>query len=156
MIALIHAIVIYNGNKICKVTVDIICHMQPFRRCCAFRKAFIGPTSPNINENTFSNEVLTFAKTATKKDSVYWEKIRPVPLTLEEIKDYTIKDSIKVIRKSKKYLDSLDTKRNKLGWFDPITGYTFLNSYKDWSISYNGPLLKTSFNQRTLSLGIIF
>ncbi|MBT4779256.1 MAG: carboxypeptidase-like regulatory domain-containing protein [Polaribacter sp.] len=102
--------------------------------------------TPNINENTFSNEVLTFAKIATKKDSVYWEKIRPVPLTLEEIKDYTIKDSIKVIRKSKKYLDSLDTKRNKLGWFDPITGYTFLNSYKDWSISYNGPLLKTSFN----------
>ncbi|MDC1261072.1 DUF5686 and carboxypeptidase regulatory-like domain-containing protein [Polaribacter sp.] len=102
--------------------------------------------TPNINENTFSNEVLTFAKTATKKDSVYWEKIRPVPLTLEEIKDYTIKDSIKVIRKSKKYLDSLDTRRNKLGWFDPITGYTFLNSYKDWSISYNGPLLKTSFN----------
>ena len=102
--------------------------------------------TPNINKNMFSNEVLTFAKTATKKDSVYWEKIRPVPLTLEEVKDYTIKDSIKVIRKSKKYLDSLDTKRNKLGWFDPITGYTFLNSYKDWSISYNGPLLKTSFN----------
>ena len=102
--------------------------------------------NPNINENSFTNEVLSFAKEATKKDSVYWEKIRPVPLTLEEIKDYSTKDSIKVVRKSKKYLDSLDAKRNKLGWFDPITGYTFRNSYKDWSISYNGPLLKTSFN----------
>ena len=102
--------------------------------------------NPNISENTFTNEVLTFAKEATKKDSVYWEKIRPVPLTVEEVKDYSIKDSIKVVRKSKKYLDSLDTKRNKFGWLDPLTGYTFRNSYKDWSISYNGPLLKTSFN----------
>ena len=102
--------------------------------------------NPNISENTFTNEVLTFAKEATKKDSVYWEKIRPVPLTVEEVKDYSIKDSIKVVRKSKKYLDSLDTKRNKFGWLDPLTGYTFRNSYKDWSLSYSGPLLKTNFN----------
>jgi hypothetical protein len=40
----------------------------------------------------------------------------------------------------------LDTKRNNFDWLDPLTGYAFRNSYKDWSFSYDGPLLKTSFN----------
>jgi hypothetical protein len=56
--------------------------------------------TPNISEKTFTNEVLTFAKEATKKDSLYWNAIRPVPLTLEEVKDYSVKDSIKVVRNS--------------------------------------------------------
>ena len=36
--------------------------------------------SPKSTEKTFTNEVLTFAEEATKKDAVFWEKIRPVPL----------------------------------------------------------------------------
>lgn len=102
--------------------------------------------SPQFAENTFTNEVLSFEKNATKKDSVFWKKLRPVPLTIEEIKDYNVKDSIKVVRKSKKYLDSLDAKRNKVGWLSPITGYTYRNSYKNRSFSYDGPLLRTGFN----------
>jgi hypothetical protein len=101
---------------------------------------------PGFTKNTFTNEVLSFEKDATEKDTVFWNKLRPVPLTTEEVADYKIKDSIKVLRKTKKYIDSLDVKGNKFGWLDPITGYTYKNSYKDWSISYNGPLLKTSFN----------
>ena len=100
----------------------------------------------NFNETTFTSEVLSFEKDATKKDTVFWNKLRPVPLTKEEVTDYKIKDSIKVIRKSKKYLDSLDVKGNKFGWLDPVMGYSFRNSYEDWSFSYNGPLLRTSFN----------
>ena len=102
--------------------------------------------SPTFTNKTFTNEVLTFAKEATKKDSVYWNNLRPVPLTSEEVKDYSIKDSIKVVRKSKKYLDSLDAKRNKFGWLSPITGYTFRNSYEKWSTSYSGLLDNTGFN----------
>ena len=102
--------------------------------------------APTFNENTFTNEVLTFAKEATKKDSVYWNRLRPVPLTIEEIKDYTIKDSIKVIRKSKKYLDSVDRKRNKINLVSPITGYTYRNSYEKWSVSFDGLLENFNFN----------
>ncbi|MGY0408430.1 MAG: DUF5686 family protein [Polaribacter sp.] len=102
--------------------------------------------TPNFTEKTFTNEVLTFTKNATKKDSVYWNDLRPVPLTKEEKGDYSLKDSIKTIRKSKKYLDSLDQKNNKFSWYNPVLGYTYKNTYKDWSFSYNGPLLKTSFN----------
>ncbi|MGK0412074.1 MAG: hypothetical protein ACJA1B_000263 [Polaribacter sp.] len=101
---------------------------------------------PNFIEDTFTNEVLSFEKNATKKDSVFWNELRPVPLTQEEIADYYIKDSIKVIRKSKKYLDSVDAKGNKFKWLDPIKGYSYRNSYENKSFSYNGPLLKTGFN----------
>ena len=101
---------------------------------------------PDFAEKTFTNEVLSFEKDATKKDTTFWNTLRPVPLTKEETQDYSLKDSIKTIRKSKKYLDSLDLKANKFGVFDPITGYTFRNSYEDWSFSYNGPMLRTGFN----------
>ncbi len=101
---------------------------------------------PDFKESTFTNEVLSFEENATKKDTLFWNKLRPVPLTQEEVSDYKIKDSIKVLRKSKKYLDSLDAKGNKFGWLDPITGYTFRNTFEDKSFSYNGPLLRTGFN----------
>ncbi|TXD53210.1 MULTISPECIES: DUF5686 and carboxypeptidase regulatory-like domain-containing protein [unclassified Polaribacter] len=101
---------------------------------------------PNFTETTFTNEVLSFEENATKKDVAFWNTLRPVPLTEEEITDYSVKDSIKVIRKSKKYLDSLDAKGNKFGWLDPLKGYTHRNSYKNNSFSYNGPLVRTGFN----------
>ena len=102
--------------------------------------------NPNFTEKTFTNEVLTFAKEATEKDSVFWNDLRPVPLTKEEVSDYKIKDSIKVIRKSKKYLDSLDVKNNKFKILSPITGYTYRNSYEDWSFSFDSPLTNIGFN----------
>ncbi|WP_299049640.1 DUF5686 and carboxypeptidase regulatory-like domain-containing protein [uncultured Polaribacter sp.] len=101
---------------------------------------------PDFTEKTFTNEVLSFEENATKKDSVYWNTLRPVPLTKEEIKDYLFKDSLKVVRKSKKYLDSVDRKGNKFGWSDPLIGYSYNNSYKKKTFSYQGPLLNTSFN----------
>lgn len=101
---------------------------------------------PNFTENTFTNEVLSFEENATKKDTVFWNRLRPVALTKEENKDYKFKDSIKVIRKSKKYLDSIDAKGNKFGLLNPFMGYTYNNSYKNNSFSYNSPLLRTGFN----------
>jgi hypothetical protein len=102
--------------------------------------------TPNFNEKTFTNEVLTFEKEATEKDSSYWTSLRPVPLTSEEVKDYKIKDSLKVFRKSKKYLDSVNKKQNKFSLLSPITGYTYRNSYEKWSLSYNGLIEDLGFN----------
>ncbi|MCI2229340.1 DUF5686 and carboxypeptidase regulatory-like domain-containing protein [Polaribacter sp. MSW13] len=102
--------------------------------------------TPVYAENTFTNEVLTFEKEATEKDSVFWNNLRPVPLTTEEVKDYKIKDSIKIVRKSKKYLDSLDRKTNKFNLLAPITGYSYRNSYEDWSLNFSGLIGDFSFN----------
>lgn len=102
--------------------------------------------SPVFNENTFGNMVLSFEKNATKKDSVYWNKLRPVPLTLEENEDYIKRDSIKEIRKSKKYLDSVDVAKNKFSVGDILGGYTYKNSYKKWQVDVSSPLRSIRFN----------
>lgn len=101
---------------------------------------------PTFNENTFGREILSFEKEATKKDSTYWNALRPVPLTKEEVTDYMVKDSIKVIRKSKKYLDSIDAKNNKLSWSFPLSGYSYRNSYNKWSFSIDSPIENLNFN----------
>ena len=101
---------------------------------------------PLFDKNTFGKEILSFQEGATKKDSVYWNTLRPVPLTTEEVSDYVIKDSIKVVRKSKKYLDSIDVKNNKFSLTTPLFGYTYRNSYEKWSVGISSPLLASSFN----------
>jgi hypothetical protein len=102
--------------------------------------------NPTFDKNTFGKEILSFEKEATKKDSVYWKKLRPVPLTTEEVSDYVIKDSIKTIRKSKKYLDSIDAKSNKISWTLPLFGYSYRDSYNDWSFNIDSPLSDLNFN----------
>lgn len=102
--------------------------------------------SPNYTENTFTNQILSFDNNATKKDSVYWNKLRPVPLTNEEQNDYSLKDSIKTVRNSKQYLDSIDQKNNRFKILDPITGYSYRNTHKKWSFTYNGLTDNISYN----------
>lgn len=128
-------------------TIDFKVNALGFKVDGRFSAAFSNYNfTPNFNEKTFSNEVLTFEKEAAEKDSSYWMALRPVPLTLEEVKDYEIKDSLKVVRKSKKYLDSVNKKQNKVSFLSPITGYTYRNSYKKWSLSYNGLIKDLGFN----------
>lgn len=101
---------------------------------------------PTFTEGTFGKEILSFEENATKKDSVYWNELRSVPLTLEEKRDYVIKDSIKVIRKSKTYLDSIDKKNNKFTLLSPILGYTYRNSYEKSSFNFGGFIDNVNFN----------
>jgi hypothetical protein len=101
---------------------------------------------PDFKKSTFSNEILSFEKNATKKDTTYWNTLRPVPLTKEEIRDYSIKDSIKVVRKSKPYLDSINKVQNKFNFISPITGYTYRNSYEKWALNFDGLIDNFSFN----------
>jgi hypothetical protein len=99
-----------------------------------------------LEKKTFTNEVLKFEANANKKEDSFWNTIRPVPLTLEESTDYLKKDAIQTKKKSKTYLDSIDNKRNKFRVSSLLMGYNYSNSFKKWSINYDGPLMKTSFN----------
>lgn len=101
---------------------------------------------PDFAKKTFTREVLSFEDNANKKDSLFWNKLRPVPLTLEETKDYKLKDSIKVVRKSKKYLDSVDLKQNKFKVTNILFGYTYENTYKKWDLNVGSPLFNSMFN----------
>ena len=99
-----------------------------------------------FEKKTFTAEVLKFEPNANKKEDSFWNTIRPVPLTIEESTDYLKKDALQTKKKSKKYLDSIDGKRNKFRFQDVIMGYRYSNSFKKWSLNYDGPLLSTSFN----------
>ena len=101
---------------------------------------------PKFDKKTFTREVLSFEDNANKKDSVYWNKLRPVPLTLEESADYLKKDLLQTKKKSKQYLDSIDAKRNKMGFSDIIMGYSYNNSFKKWELSYGGLIKGINFN----------
>lgn len=90
----------------------------------------------------FTKEIVSYQKDANKRDSVFWQNNRPIPLTEIEQKDYLRKDSIQTLRKSKSYLDSIDQVKNKFKVLSPIQGYTWENSYKNRSISYEGFSLK--------------
>ena len=81
-------------------------------------------------------EVQLIEKGVNERDSAYWDAVRPVPLTREELKDYRVKDSTEVIRKARPYQDSLDRKRNE---FEPINlllgGYTHVNTFRQRSVT---------------------
>lgn len=62
----------------------------------------------------FGNEVSVITKEAYKRDSVYWNTNRPEPLTADQKKVVTYRDSIEAAHKSRQYLDSMEAKYNKV------------------------------------------
>ncbi|MDT0557453.1 DUF5686 and carboxypeptidase regulatory-like domain-containing protein [Ichthyenterobacterium sp. W332] len=102
--------------------------------------------NPGLTRNNFTREIVSFENEANKKDSTFWNTIRPVPLTTEEITDYIKKDSIQIVRDSKEYKDSVDTVRNKFKLGNIIGGYNYSNSYENWSAGITSPIEAISFN----------
>jgi hypothetical protein len=102
--------------------------------------------NPQFEKGFFNREVLLIEDEANKRDSIYWQDIRPIPLTQREIKDYIKKDSIRKVKDSPEYLDSLDRVGNRLSVDFLLTGYTYRVRKKQFSIGYNSPLMFLSFN----------
>ena len=102
--------------------------------------------NPIFNNDSFSNQIISFELKANTKDSVFWNAMRPVPLTDEEFNDYIKKDSLQELKRSKPYLDSLDNLSNKFSITDPLFGYTYRNTPNKWRINYLGPAPGISFN----------
>jgi hypothetical protein len=114
-----------------------------------------------FSKKTFSNEIISFEDNSNKKDTVFWNINRPIPLTIEENTDYIKKDSVRTIRNSKTYLDSIDKKGNKFRFLSPILGYSWKNSSQKKSFTYNGliNIESLSFNTvqgRNLDSGFMY
>lgn len=101
-------------------------------------------------KKTFTSEITKVEVNANKKDTIFWNTNRPIPLTLEEQTDYVRKDSIYKTRNSKKYLDSTDTKENKFKIQSLITGYTYKNSFNKLYFNYQGLLNLSSLSFNTV------
>lgn len=102
--------------------------------------------TPAFEKNAFK-EVMRITKGVNKKDSVYWENSRPIPLTQEEITDYKKKEVLAIKRESKPYLDSLDAKRNRFSVGKLIIGRGYYHYDR-----YN----KTSYHFNSLSQSLLY
>ncbi len=103
---------------------------------CVYSNYELDNTDPDI----FNKEVFVLEKEANQRTEKYWDSLRPIPLTIEEKIDYHRKDSIRIVRESPEYLDSIDRAKNKLKWDSFILGHTFQNSKKRTTLSYKSPL----------------
>lgn len=99
-----------------------------------------------FKKNDFTKELIRFEHESNKKTDTFWSVTRPVPLTDEEQNDYNKKDSIRNVRTSKKYLDSIDKVHNKPKLSDLITGYFYNNSFQKWGWGFDGILQSGNFN----------
>jgi hypothetical protein len=68
--------------------------------------------SPGFSRKSFDRIILSYDTAFNKKDSVYWNNVRPFPLDSEEVRDFVYKDSlyrkIKDSMFSKQRLDTLN------------------------------------------------
>lgn len=109
---------------------------------------------PVLNKKNFQ-EVLKITPEVNKKDSIYWEEARPIPLTAEEQSDYVKKNALAAKRETKTYLDSLDKVINK---FKPLrfiigSGYNLRNRYKKETYHF-GSLINSVFYNTVEGFGI--
>lgn len=110
--------------------------------------------APDFKPNFFNNTILKFNDSSNKKPMAYWDSIRPLPLLLEEVKDYRKKDSLEKVRESPSYLDSLDKIRNKFTIVNLLlTGKFFSQRKTKTSLSIE-PLINT-INFNTVEGGVI-
>ncbi|HXC05338.1 MAG TPA: DUF5686 and carboxypeptidase regulatory-like domain-containing protein, partial [Bacteroidia bacterium] len=125
-----------------------------------FTGTYIGLNSnyvinPVFPPHYFNNELLHIQDNANKKDTVYWNQNRPVPLTTEEKTDYRKKDSIQVIHASRPYQDSVDQVQNRFHLSSLLLGYTHTDTWTHQSWTLEGPLKAIEFNTvQGLNLGL--
>lgn len=92
--------------------------------------------SPKLKPDFFDATVLKFVDSSNKRPKAYWDSIRPVPLLELEAKDYKKKDSLELVQKDPKYLDSLDRKANKVSLTGILlTGESFIKRKRKESFS---------------------
>ena len=114
---------------------------------------------PDFPSNFFDAEVFKVEDNSNKKINEFWDSIRPVPLSEEEVLEYHNKDSLQRIWETKAYKDSIDKQANKPKIFDLLNGYTYQNSYKKYKLFFISPLDNLHYNTvqgQIIGLGLEF
>ncbi|CAN5444969.1 DUF5686 and carboxypeptidase regulatory-like domain-containing protein [soil metagenome] len=102
---------------------------------------------PDFPKHFFDNEVLKINRDANRKDTVYWDEQRPVPLTMEENRDYVKRDSLFTAHNTKHYMDSMDEKNNKFSLTKfLLAGYRHQSTYRKSATTFSGPAQSIHFN----------
>lgn len=120
-------------------TLDMLISLLGFKGQGTFLSVFNNyDFIPNFTRADFGKEVLSFAKDVNKKEEAYWNNHRLYPLSVEELKDYHVKDSIREVKDSPHYKDSIRTAHNRFKWLSPVTGYAYKNPSERFTFTYNG------------------
>ncbi len=86
-----------------------------------------------IKENTFVED------SAELRSVEYWDSIRPIPLTVDEMGSYKVKDSIQLrMETDSTFKDSIERKDSKLTWGKLFMGGTLSYSDGKHRFSYGG------------------
>lgn len=68
-----------------------------------------------VPDSIFNSKVISeYDKNANTRDSTYWQDNRPVPLEQDEVADYTLKDSVRILMEDPRYIDSLRKRGNNV------------------------------------------
>jgi hypothetical protein len=103
--------------------------------------------NPTFDKKYFTNTILTYTDSANKKNSEYWKEARPVPLMADEVSDYKRKDSLEIVRRDPKYMDSIDKVRNKVNLFGALLfEQTFFTQTRRTTFSFRPLTEQFSFN----------
>jgi len=89
-----------------------------------------------IPDSIFNKKItISYQRDATKKDSAYWQSLRPVALELDEVKNYDYKDSVHQVERDPRRIDSLRKLRNKVDFSDVVLGGIVING-KDYKTRF--------------------
>ncbi|MEM9837159.1 MAG: DUF5686 and carboxypeptidase regulatory-like domain-containing protein [Bacteroidota bacterium] len=79
----------------------------------------------------FNNEVAVTTQEAYERDSSYWQSTRTAALSAEETRMIAYRDSVKAVRESKAYQDSITARYNKINFMEVVwDGVGFRNNEK--------------------------
>jgi hypothetical protein len=119
-----------------------------FKANADFAAVFSDYSAEDIPVTFFKKNIIKSIDTsANKKTMSYWDSIRPIPLSIEERKDYVKKDSLEKKFKDPQYLDSLDRIANKLRPVSLLIGeQTFFSRAKKIRLTIPGVLNSVQYN----------
>lgn len=109
--------------------------------------------NPNFARNFFDRVIIAYDTAVNKRPKTYWDSIRPVPLEVEEQRDYRVKDSIMVAERdsanSKVTIDSLRKAQGKIKPLKAFWGGIYRTHYagkRTFSWGINPILPQTEYN----------
>ncbi|WP_221393921.1 DUF5686 and carboxypeptidase regulatory-like domain-containing protein [Dyadobacter sp. NIV53] len=97
----------------------------------------------NSSRHLVRQDSIVIDSMANKRDTTYWENLRPIPLTTSEVSSYTSQDSLKIVKDAKN-----EKSRPDSVYFKPIhliTGNTYSLGNRN-TFYFKSPLLSISYN----------
>jgi hypothetical protein len=82
---------------------------------------------------------------ANKRDTTYWQTLRPVPLTQLEVKSYKIQDSVRVVKLAEQKKDSTKNDSTTFKVMHLLTGHSYKFKKKN-VLTFESPLSSLVYN----------